>query len=100
MSEKEKNIKSETSFEYPIDGTLDLHQFAAGETTEVVAEYIRAALEKKIYAIRIVHGKGKGVKRRIVESLLKRHPGVERFYQESGSGGSWGATVVNLKNPD
>ena len=85
---------------YPIDGTLDLHQFAAGETKEVVEEYIRAALEKNIYAIRIVHGKGKGVKRRIVESLLKEHPKVERFYQESGGGGSWGATVVNLKRDD
>ena len=86
-------------FEYPIDGTLDLHQFTAGETKEVVEEYIRACLEKQIYAIRIVHGKGKGVKRRIVESLLKEHPNVERFFQESGSGGSWGAAVVNLKRP-
>ena len=100
MSEKEKNTESESSFEYPIDGTLDLHHFSAGDTKEVVEEYIRAALEKKIYAIRIVHGKGKGVKRRIVESLLNRHPDVERFYQESGSGGSWGATVVDLKNND
>ena len=87
-------------FDYPIDGTLDLHQFTAGETKEVVEEYIRVALEKKIYAIRIVHGKGKGVKRRIVEALLKKHPRVERFYQESGSGGSWGAAVVNLKRDD
>lgn len=87
-------------FDYPIDGTLDLHQFAPAETKEVVEEYIRVALEKKIYAIRIVHGKGVGVKRRIVESLLKKHPRVERFYQESGSGGSWGAAVVNLKSDD
>ena len=90
---------NENPIEYPIDGTLDLHQFTAGETKEVVEEYILAALEKNIYAIRIVHGKGKGVKRRIVESLLKEHPKVEHFYQESGSGGSWGAAVVNLKRP-
>ena len=88
---------NEKPFEYPIDGTLDLHQFAAEETKDVVEEFIRTCLEKKIYAIRIVHGKGKGVKRRIVESLLAEHPKVERFYQESGSGGSWGAAVVNLK---
>ncbi len=90
--------KNDNIFDYPIDGTLDLHQFTAEETKEVVEEYIRVCLEKKIYAIRIVHGKGKGVKRRIVESFLKEHPDVERFYQESGSGGSWGATVVNLKS--
>ena len=82
--------------DYPIDGTLDLHQFAPADTKEVVAEYIRACLKKKVCAIRIVHGKGIGVKRRIVELLLSSHPDVERFYQESGSGGSWGATIVNL----
>jgi DNA-nicking Smr family endonuclease len=83
--------------EYPIDGTLDLHQFAPEDTKEVVEEYIHACLEKKIYSIRIVHGKGKGVKREIVLSLLAQHPSVLRFHHEGGSGGSWGATVVDLK---
>ncbi len=100
MINNNKDSDNTKPIEYPIDGTLDLHHFSAGETKEVVEEYIRAALEKKIYDIRIVHGKGKGVKRRIVESLLNKHPDVESFYQESGSGGSWGAAVVNLKNPD
>lgn len=82
--------------EYPIDGTLDLHQFAPGETREVVLEYIRVCLEQGILALRIVHGKGKGVQRRIVQSLLADHPNVAAFRHES-SGGSWGATVVDLK---
>ncbi len=85
--------------EYPIDGTLDLHQFAPRDTAEVVEEYIRVCLDKKIYTLRIVHGKGIGVKRRIVHSLLEHHPNVVRFRHEEGSGGSWGATVVDLR-PD
>ena len=83
--------------EYPIDGTLDLHQFAPSETRDVVAEYIRACLERGIYSLRIVHGKGKGVQRRIVHSVLEQHPAVASFRQEGGTGGSWGATVVDLK---
>lgn len=83
--------------EYPIDGTLDLHQFAPNETRDVVMEYIQVCREQRIYAIRIVHGKGKGVQRRIVQSLLAEHPDVASFRHESGSGGSWGATVVDLK---
>ncbi len=83
--------------EYPIDGTLDLHQFAREDTKSVVEEFIHACLEKKIYSLRIVHGKGKGVKRRMVEAVLKRHPQVIQYRHESGSGGSWGATVVDLK---
>lgn len=83
--------------EYPIDGTLDLHMFTPEETKEVVEEYIRVCLEKGIYQLRVVHGKGIGVKRRIVHSLLEKHPNVVRFGHEGGSGGSWGATVVDLK---
>ncbi len=82
--------------EYPVDGTLDLHLFSPEDTGEVVTEYIRTCLEKGIYALRIVHGKGIGVKRRIVHKLLANHPRVIRFNHEGGSGGSWGATVVDL----
>jgi len=84
--------------EYPIDGTLDLHQFAPEDTKAVVEEFIYACLEKKIFSLRIIHGKGKGVKRRIVETVLESHPKVIQYKHEGGSGGSWGATVVDLKD--
>lgn len=83
--------------EYPIDGTLDLHQFCPDETKDAVLEYIAECLRRGILAIRIVHGKGIGVQREIVRSLLRSHPHVESFRHEEGSGGGWGATVVNLK---
>lgn len=82
---------------YPIDGTLDLHQFAPSETKAVVEEYIAACLERGLLAIRIVHGKGIGVQREIVRLLLEQHPHVISFRHEEGSGGGWGATVVDLK---
>jgi len=83
--------------EYPVDGTLDLHMFTPSDTHEVVTEYIRTCLKKGILHLRIVHGKGIGVKRRIVHSILENHPNVISFRHEGGSGGSWGATVVKLK---
>jgi DNA-nicking Smr family endonuclease len=89
--------RADNHFNYPIDGTLDLHQFAPEDTKAVVEEYIRACLEKKIYLLRIIHGKGKGVKRRIVESVLENHPQVIQYKHEGGSGGSWGAMIVDLK---
>ena len=51
------------------------------------SEYIEVCLEKGIYTLRIVHGKGIGVQREIVRSLLKSHPAVAGFRQEGGSGG-------------
>ena len=89
--------QTDNPFEYPIDGTLDLHQFAPEDTKAVVEEFIYACLEKKICSLRIIHGKGKGVKRRIVETVLENHPKVIQYKHEGGSGGSWGATVVDLK---
>jgi len=82
--------------EYPIDGTLDLHQFSPKDVKDLLPEYIRECRERGIFQIRIVHGKGKGVLRRIVHSILEAHPGVEAFWRE-GSGGSWGATIARLK---
>jgi DNA-nicking Smr family endonuclease len=84
------------SVEYPIDGVLDLHTFHPKEIKDLVPEYIRACLENDIYQVRIIHGKGKGVLRRIVHSILDNLPEVEAYWQE-GSAGSWGATVVRLK---
>ncbi|MEE8417142.1 MAG: Smr/MutS family protein [candidate division Zixibacteria bacterium] len=89
-----------TPTEYPIDGTLDLHTFQPKEVKQLVPDYIDACLEKKIYQIRIIHGKGTGTLRRTVQSILEKHPAVLRFRHQGGSGGGWGATVVDLKAND
>jgi DNA-nicking Smr family endonuclease len=84
-------------FEMPIDGTLDLHTFQPGQIKKLIPDYIDACLEKGITRLRIIHGKGRGVLRSIVHSQLQKHPAVASFRHESGSGGSWGATVVELR---
>ena len=80
----------------PIDGLLDLHMFAPKDAASVVDEYLKACMEKGIYEVRIIHGKGKGVLRRTVQALLEKHPLVLDFKLDSGPSG-WGATVVHLK---
>ena len=85
------------SHEIPIDGTLDLHTFRPEDVKELIPDYIDTCLENGIYQLRIIHGKGKGVLRRIVHSALENHAAVASFRHESGSGGTWGATVVDLK---
>ena len=80
----------------PIDGILDLHFFSPKDAASVVKEYIRECVEKRIYEVRIIHGKGKGILRRTVHSLLEKHPDVIDFQLDPGPSG-WGATVVYLK---
>lgn len=82
--------------EIPVDGVLDLHPFAPGEVTSVMDEYIRACIERGIYEIRLIHGKGKGVLRRTVHAFLENHPLVIDFRLDSGPS-SWGATIARLK---
>ena len=82
--------------ELPIDGILDLHLFNPKEIGELVPDYIKVCIEKEIYSIRIIHGKGKGVLRRTVHSILDKHPLVES-YKLANDQSSWGATLVELK---
>lgn len=86
----------DSAHELPIDGTLDLHTFRPDEIKELVPDYIEECLRRKIYHIRIIHGKGTGTLRSIVQAILARHPAVVRFRHEEGSGGGWGATIVDL----
>jgi len=80
----------------PINGVIDLHTFAPKEASKVVDEYINVCSQKGIKEVKIIHGKGKGVLRRTVEAVLKRHPLVLSFKQDTGPS-SWGATIVFLK---
>ena len=81
----------------PIDGILDLHTFSPKDVKELVPEYIEACLERGITEIRIIHGKGKGVLRRIVFSILDKHPMVADYRPAGPSFGGWGAAAVTLR---
>ena len=81
----------------PINGELDLHTFLPSDLPDLLEDYLLACLEKEIYQVRIVHGKGRGVLKKRVRSLLKKNPLVDAFRDAPAEAGGWGATVVLLK---
>lgn len=81
----------------PIEDSIDLHAFSPKEIPSVVEEYIEQCVQAGIYEVRIIHGRGTGVQRRIVQSLLTKHPRVASFKDAPAEAGGWGATVVALK---
>ncbi|MBD3179510.1 MAG: DNA mismatch repair protein MutS [Candidatus Latescibacteria bacterium] len=81
----------------PIDGVLDLHTFQPSEVKDLIPVYISECLKRDIYSLRIIHGKGKGILRRTVHSVLGRLPEVSSFRTAGEQGGGWGATLVELK---
>jgi DNA-nicking Smr family endonuclease len=84
----------------PIDGVLDLHNFQPREVKELVPDYLAACLERKIFQVRIIHGKGIGQLKRTVRAILARHPEVVSFADDYSQFGGWGATMVNLRLPE
>jgi dsDNA-specific endonuclease/ATPase MutS2 len=81
----------------PIEDAIDLHTFAPRDVASVVEEYLREARARGFREVRVIHGKGKGVQRRIVQGVLARHADVESFRDAPASRGGWGATIVALK---
>ena len=78
----------------PIEGTVDLHAFEPRDVTSVVDEYVTAAHEAGLREIRLIHGRGKGIQRGMVQQTLERHPLVEAFWDAAES--HLGATVARL----
>jgi len=78
----------------PIEASLDLHAFAARDVSSVVAEYVTAAHQAGFREIRLIHGRGKGVQRGIVQQALERHPLVVEFWDAPET--HLGATVARL----
>ena len=79
----------------PIEDSLDLHTFAPRDIASVVDEYITAAHDAGLREVRLIHGRGKGVQRGIVQQTLDRHPLVDEFWDAPES--HLGATVARLR---
>lgn len=81
----------------PIEDSIDLHPFHPKDIPSVLEEYLEQCREAGIYEVRVIHGRGKGVQRQIVRSMLEKHPYVLCFKDAAAESGGWGATVVQLR---
>jgi dsDNA-specific endonuclease/ATPase MutS2 len=78
----------------PIEAEIDLHAFAPRDIPSVVEEYVNEAAAAGFREVRLVHGRGRGVQRGIVQATLERHPLVLEFRDDSAS--HLGATIARL----
>jgi DNA-nicking Smr family endonuclease len=84
--------------EVPIEPELDLHTFAPRDIPSVVEEFVRAAHEAGLRELRLVHGRGRGVQRGIVQAALEKHPLVAEFWDDADA--HLGATICRLVDAD
>ena len=80
--------------EIPITDVLDLHAFRPDEIRDVALEYLTEARSRGFRQVRLIHGRGIGMQRANVQTMLRRLDWVEDFWDDN----SLGATVVVLKN--
>jgi DNA-nicking Smr family endonuclease len=81
-----------------IEDSIDLHGFVPRDVVSVVESYLEAAHDKGLREVRLIHGKGQSVQRNRIQSMLSRHPLVERFAEAPPTRGGWGATLVWLSS--
>jgi DNA-nicking Smr family endonuclease len=81
----------------PIEDSIDLHAFQPKEIASVVEEYLNECRRAGFSEVRLIHGKGVGVQRNSVRSLLEKHPAVLSYHDAPAEAGGWGATIVMLK---
>lgn len=94
-AEKKATIPIEEESSFPETGDeIDLHHFHPSDTKKVVEFYLQKSIENKLKKVRIVHGKGKSKKKKEIYAILKSHPHVISFNDDSWN---WGATIVHLK---
>jgi dsDNA-specific endonuclease/ATPase MutS2 len=84
----------------PIEEALDLHPFSPRDVLSVVESYLEEAAHRGFAEVRLIHGRGKGVQRALVQRLLADHPMVVAFADAPPERGGWGATLVHLRRPE
>ncbi len=82
--------------EIPIGDVFDLHTIAPRDAHAAIEAYLEEAHRLGLSALRIIHGRGIGVQREMVRSILRRTPYVVGFSDAPAEAGGWGATLVTL----
>src|SRR5882724_11871247 len=85
--------------EIEITDIFDLHTIPPRDVKPVVEEYLREARRKGFPVVRIIHGKGIGVQREIVRSILARTSFVAEWTDSPPDAGGLGATIVRFSLP-
>ena len=89
--------QSEEPVRIPITDVFDLHTVPPRDVEPIVEEYLEEARRLGLKALRIIHGRGIGVQREIVRSILARTAFVQDFSDAPAEAGGWGATIITLR---
>ncbi len=81
----------------PVHQEINVIGQRAEEARDAVDEFLDRAVMATASRVRIVHGHGMGVLKKMVADLLARHPHVAKYYAAPQQEGGAGATIAELK---
>ena len=90
-------MAEEEPIRVPITDIFDLHTVPARDAEAVVDEYLEEAHRMGLKALRIIHGRGIGVRREMVRRVLASKHYVSDFRDAPLEAGGWGATIITLR---
>lgn len=76
---------------------IHLRAMRAEDAERELERFVDDAVLGGVDSVRIVHGKGEGILRKLTQDYLRRHPHVSRFRLADASEGGDGVTVAELK---
>ena len=91
--------RSAIGLQKALHATTEIHLRAmrAEDASRELEKFIDDALLAGLPSVRIVHGKGEGILRKITQDYLRKNPGVASFRDgDPGEGGS-GVTIVSFR---
>lgn len=92
-------MDDEAPIEIPITDVFDLHSVPSRDAKAIVEAYLEEAYSRGFQCVRIIHGRGIGVRREMVRKVLSGLPFVESFGDAPMEAGGWGATIATLSPP-
>lgn len=94
------DVETDNPFPEPVEieitDIFDLHTIPPRDVKRIVEEYLQLSHEKGFKSVRIIHGKGIGVQRDLVRSILARTPFVSDWSDAPPDAGGLGATIVRF----
>ena len=79
------------------DAKIDLRGMAKDEAMRILEKFVDNALLSNASSLRILHGKGDGILRKVVRQKLREYSGsVSNIYHPQQDDGGDGVTIVDL----
>ena len=77
-----------------VTDVFDLHTVPPRDVAAVVDAYLDEAHAMGLTALRIIHGKGTGALRQVVDEMLRKDTRVREFHMGSWNEGGAGVTIA------